>query len=812
MKKRLLRLDSLQAKLVFGIGLILIVTGGVIIAYLSTMFQKTLVADAEKIILEQANLEASRIENKINLAMNVTTTLAHTFAANQNPANINKLSRGQIEVTLKEVLARNPTIFGIWAAFEPNGVDGLDALHIGDRNSDSTGRFSPYWARNEKGVITGIYPIVEYAEESSEWYYLCSLETKNECLLDPYIDRAEGQDVLQTSVTTPILHNDIVYGVMGLDLRLDFLQEFANKVDLYDHSAQLIVLGNDGTVAAATDHPEQVGLPLSEVNADYEQVMEKIRSSENRTLNNGVNLEAYAPINIGSATTPWGIQLIVPLKEAIKTARQQTLVSILLSSLLVILGLGILWMVIGQVVSKPAKLIAQGAKLLAIGDVTLTGMNRKETAKIDLLNDELGEVGKAFSDLIHNFADKTAFAEAIASGDLTKDLTIKGDRDQLGHALNQMVQGLRASIHNVALSARQVDTTSDELAKAAEQTSTVTRLIAQTLQEVSKGGANQADTVAKSSSTIEQMARAIDGVAGGAQEQANAASQAAEITSQLTQTIDQVAENIQAVVQQATTAASAAKIGAEKVENTLEEMNAIKKVVDASTAKVQEMGTHSEQIGQIVTTIDEIASQTNLLALNAAIEAARAGEAGKGFAVVASEVRNLAERSSLATKEISDLIFSIQKVVYEAVTTMDDGNREVDRGVILANEAGTSLQDILKAAREVNDQATQVAAAAEQMSASAKELVTAVDSVSAVVEENTASTEEMAAGSTEMMQAIESIASISEENSAAIEEVSASTHEMAVQVDEVHESANTLAQLAKELNSVVNAFKLPDPE
>lgn len=812
MKKKIIRLDTLQAKLVFGIGLILILTGGVIIAYLSTMFQKTMIADAEKIILEQANLEAARIENKINLAMNVTTTLAHTFAANQNPANINKLTRGQIEVTLKEVLDRNPTIFGIWTAFEPNGVDGMDALHTDDRNSDSTGRFSPYYVRDEKGVITGVYPIVEYSEESADWYYRCSLETKNECLLDPYIDRAEGLDVLQTSVTTPILHNEVVYGVMGLDLRLDFLQAIADQVDLYEHSAQLIILGNDGTVAASTDHPEQVGLPLGEINTDFEQVMEKIRSSENGTLKDGGNLEAYAPINIGTATTPWGVQLIVPLEKAIKTVRQQTLVSILLSSLLVVVGLAILWLVIGQVVSKPVKLIAQGAKLLAFGDVALTGMDRKATAKIDLLNDELGEVGKAFSDLIRNFSDKTTFAETIASGDLTQDLAINSEKDQLGLALNKMVQGLRTSIHNVASSARQVDSTSDELAKAAEQTSTVTRLIAQTLQEVAKGGASQADTVAKSSSTIEQMARAIDGVAGGAQEQANAASQAAVITSQLTQTIDQVAENIHAVVQQATTAADAAKVGAEKVENTLEEMNAIKKVVDASTAKVQEMGTHSEQIGQIVTTIDEIASQTNLLALNAAIEAARAGEAGKGFAVVASEVRNLAERSSLATREISELIFSIQKVVYEAVTTMDDGNREVDRGVMLANEAGSSLEDILKAAREVNDQATQVAAAAEQMAASAKELVTAVDSVSAVVEENTASTEEMAAGSTEMMQAIESIASISEENSAAVEEVSASTHEMATQVDEVHESANTLAQLAKELNAVVNAFKLPDQE
>jgi len=238
-------------------------------------------------------------------------------------------------------------------------------------------------------------------------------------------------------------------------------------------------------------------------------------------------------------------------------------------------------------------------------------------------------------------------------------------------------------------------------------------------------------------------------------------------------------------------------------------MQAIKKVVDLSTAKVLEMGTHSEQIGQIVVTIDDIASQTNLLALNAAIEAARAGEAGKGFAVVASEVRNLAERSSIATREISDLITSIQRVVEEAIRNMKNGSEEVERGVNLASEAGNSLQDILVAANAVNEQALEAASAAHQMSAAAGELVSAVDSVSAVVEENTAATEEMAAGSSEMMQSIEMISSVTEQNTASMEEVATSAQEMASQVEEVTRSAGELSGMAGKLSEIVKAFKLP---
>jgi methyl-accepting chemotaxis protein len=307
---------------------------------------------------------------------------------------------------------------------------------------------------------------------------------------------------------------------------------------------------------------------------------------------------------------------------------------------------------------------------------------------------------------------------------------------------------------------------------------------------------------------MEQMSRAIDGVARGAQDQTASVTRAAEITSGISKTIEQVAGNAQSVTRDSAEAAEAARLGARTVAETVKGMERIKAKVSLSGQAVTEMGTRSDQIGMIVETIEDIASQTNLLALNAAIEAARAGEHGKGFAVVADEVRKLAERSSLATKEIAGLIKGIQKTVTEAVSAMQESASEVEAGVTRANSSGEVLNNILAAAESVYKQAEEAGGSAAKVSAAAGELVGAVDSVSAVIEENTAATEEMAANSSELTQQIENIASVSEENSAAVEQVSASTEEVSAQVEEVSASAASLMEMAEKLQRVVAQFKL----
>jgi methyl-accepting chemotaxis protein len=189
-----------------------------------------------------------------------------------------------------------------------------------------------------------------------------------------------------------------------------------------------------------------------------------------------------------------------------------------------------------------------------------------------------------------------------------------------------------------------------------------------------------------------------------------------------------------------------ARQGGKTVESSLQKMRAIAASVRATANKVQELGKGSDQIGEIISVIDDIADQTNLLALNAAIEAARAGEQGRGFAVVADEVRKLAERTSKATKEIAQMIQRIQVETRSAVEAMREGTRQVEEGVDSTAEAGKALADIIRTAEQAGQMISQIAGAAAEQS-------TATDEASANIEKIAQVTRETATGTRQSVHA-----------------------------------------------------------
>lgn len=423
-------------------------------------------------------------------------------------------------------------------------------------------------------------------------------------------------------------------------------------------------------------------------------------------------------------------------------------------------------------------------RTMASGDLTQSFKTQAQPLKI-ASQDEVGKIGMSVNSIIERL-------------------------DESGTAFNEMTDNMRGLIQQVAGTSVNLANASEELSNAANQAGQATQGIAKASQEVAAGAEQQNTSVGQTTTAVKQLSTAIEQISKGSQEQAEGVEQTSAIVAQVSTAIGEVARTAQGAAEGATRANEASGNGRKMVEDTIEGMGKIKTAVEAVSKQIADLGQQSEEIGKIVAVIDDIAAQTNLLALNAAIEAARAGEQGRGFAVVADEVRGLAERVTDATKEIANLIDNIQKGVGESVKAAEEGTTQVGEGVQLAEQAGAALGDITTAVEAVSDQIEQISASAEEVNASSDEMVKTIEGVSAIVEENSAATEEMAASSDEVGKSVDSIASIAEENSASTEEVSASAEQMTAQVEEVVASANSLSNMAQDLQTAVSVFKVAD--
>lgn len=253
-------------------------------------------------------------------------------------------------------------------------------------------------------------------------------------------------------------------------------------------------------------------------------------------------------------------------------------------------------------------------------------------------------------------------------------------------------------------------------------------------------------------SSSEELSASAVQIAGGSQSQSAKAAQVSTATQEMSATIIEVAKNVAGAAEAAKGASEVALKGGRIVSESIESMNGIAATARESSAIISVLGDRSSQIGSIVNVIDDIADQTNLLALNAAIEAARAGEQGRGFAVVADEVRKLAEKTMKATKEIGEMIKSMQDETGRAIASMEQEVRAVESGVQLAREAGEALNEIVHRVDEVTSMVHQVTTATEQQSAATEQISGDIISVAEVINETSSSAQQIAQASQDMAE------------------------------------------------------------
>jgi len=278
------------------------------------------------------------------------------------------------------------------------------------------------------------------------------------------------------------------------------------------------------------------------------------------------------------------------------------------------------------------------------------------------------------------------------------------------------------------LTARSGITSRDEMGMLAAEVNEMADKLMETMNQVANNSMQVASAANQLQATSEQIAT-------GAEEVAAQTVTVATASEEMAATSTDIARSCHLAAEGGKHATNRAQAGAAVVEQTVLVMGRITSQVKSSAATVAGLGERSDQIGAIIGTIEDIADQTNLLALNAAIEAARAGEQGRGFAVVADEVRALAERTTRATREIGEMIKSIQTETKGAVGAMEEGVKEVENGTREAAKSGESLKEILDQISEVTMQVNQIATAAEEQTATTGEITNNIMQITDVVQE-----------------------------------------------------------------------------
>lgn len=376
----------------------------------------------------------------------------------------------------------------------------------------------------------------------------------------------------------------------------------------------------------------------------------------------------------------------------------------------VAVGLG---SIVSRSISIPVNKLASTAKRITEGDLD-------ETVEINS-RDEVGILAKAFNQMTIKLkqsieAEKRdkeylqttigqymTFVDEVAKGNLASRLNLNGEQDDLtmlGHNLNKMVDSLRKMAENIYKATSNIASASSEILAAASQHN--------------QSATQQAASINQTNTTVEEVR----------------------------QTAGQTTERAMSVAAVAQKAADISAAGRTAVADTINGMSQIKEKVESIAENIVSLSEQSQQIGDIIQTVNDIAEQSNLLALNASIEAARAGEQGKGFAVVASEVKNLAEQSQQATAQVKTILSDIQRATDTLVMVTEEGAKGVDSGVVLANQAGDTIQQLAESINESALAAQQIVASAQQQAAGMDQIALAINDINQSTSQALASTKQ----------------------------------------------------------------------
>ena len=480
-----MQLRSIKSKMMVGIlAVTVVIFTGIIYAITTSAYSSSLNQAMDYASTVSENY-SNMIKEDVSASLVVARTVAHVFESLQQSG---LTDRDAIVLMLKDVLDKNPALLGVWTCWEPDALDGQDALYRNTEGHDDTGRFIPYLYR--QGSSIGLAPLADYTVDGNGDYYLLAQRTGKEMVLEPYEYVIDGKTVTLTSISVPIQVKGKVVGVAGVDIELSTLQSLVSGVVLYD-TGHAEIVSNQGLFLA---HPEQsyMGTSLyTHFSGDHDikgavsegqaLLFEEVSSYTGKN-----SIYSVSPVHIGETTNPWSFVAVIPVDEITSEARRLLTIA-LVGGLIAILALSAFVYAISSWITKPISYTDKIVQTIAGGDFTVD-----IPATLKSRKDEVGS-------LISNF-------------------------DSMVEELNSVLYDFNSAADQVAGGSQQVSSASQELSQgAAEQSSSIEQITASIEQlavqtQKNAQNANQAndlsnearDRAEKGNTQMQQMLRSMD--------------------------------------------------------------------------------------------------------------------------------------------------------------------------------------------------------------------------------------------------------------------------------------------------------------
>ena len=644
-------------------------------SYMSASNQAEIITsfEAQSIALKQSDL----IFNKFRHAEAAASSLAFALAEMRKGRGASREAHTNI---VRGVAASSSDYFGVWALWEPNAFDGSDEAFVNNAlYGNEQGRANAYWMMDDGKMQYD--PSEDYDKEQ---YYTLPKEAKRLAIIPPYRDMDTADKVLMTSVVMPIMEAGKSLGVVGIDIKLEFLHELISAIKPYE-TGYARLISDKGAIISQPGRKETISEKLPMISGE---LLGKIRSGKpfsamETSPENGEAMQCmYTPVKLASFEVPWYFMVALPAAKVMAESNRNLLVQFGIS-VLALLGLVGIVFYTANSVSAPLRRIA-------------------------------------------------GYAQDVAGGNHTAQVDRRGfmlELDELQTALRSMLDSLLASM-------AQAERRNEEVRREAEKSHTAMAQAEQAREDSEANRKSMLEIAGRVNAVSEKLQNTSHELCGKiviagreTQEQNTLMGKTVAAISQMANSTTQVSEKARDMARFTELTRERAKEGAAIVDQTLHAFASIRRETESLGGQISDLSARSESVGNILGMIKDIADQTNLLALNAAIEAARAGEAGRGFAVVADEVRKLAEKTVGATKQVEEAIMGMRSSMQISAQGVSRTAGTVHDTVELGTTAQSALTEIVTLVQGVSEWIIDIAMLCRQQAETSEAVTDIVESL-----------------------------------------------------------------------------------